>query len=325
VAEPEFKHVFGPVPSRRLGRSLGVDLVPHKTCPYDCLYCQIGRTTVHSVERREFVPLEDVLDEVKRKLAAGAQPDYVTLSGSGEPTLYSRLGELIEGLKPLGVPVALLSNGALLWDEEVAVAAARADRVCPSLDAGRPDSWARVNRPAPGLTFEKMLTGLVAFRDRRGRGPIPSGFRSLSPQLWLEVLLLAGVTDGDEEVRAIAACAARVRPDRVQLGTVVRPPADAEARPVPAERLRRLAGLFDPPAEVIAEFSGPAPGGKPAARSQDVLEMLARRPCTAEDVAAGLRVELAEARRHLNELVSRDALRTAEREGRRYYDVTGRG
>ncbi len=312
MTEQGFKHVFGPVPSRRLGRSLGVDLVPHKTCPYDCLYCQIGRTTAHSAERREFVPVEGVLEEVRRKLAAGARPDYVTLSGSGEPTLHSRLGELVDGLKRLGAPVALITNGSLLWDEEVAAAAARADLVCPSLDAGGPETWERVNRPAPGITFEKVLGGLVAFRDR------------FPGQLWLEVLLLAGVTDSDEEVRAIAACAARVRPEEVQLGTVVRPPADSAARPVPAKRLKSLAGLFDPPAAVIAEFSGVGSDGESAARPEDVLEMLARRPCTAQDVAAGLRVELAEARRHLEALASKGAVRTAERDGRCYYEVAGR-
>jgi wyosine [tRNA(Phe)-imidazoG37] synthetase (radical SAM superfamily) len=318
VSQRDFKHVFGPVPSRRLGRSLGVDLVPHKTCTYDCLYCQIGRTTAQVLERAEFVPLEAVLDEVKRKLRTGADPDYVTLSGSGEPTLYSRLGELIAGLKSLGAPVAVLTNGSLLWQEGVAAAVAGADLACPSLDAGSAELWARVNRPPPGLDFERTVEGLVAFRRR------------FSGKLWLEVLLLAGLTDSHEEVRRIAALAARVGPDRVQLNTVVRPPAESLARAVPGERLQRLAEFFDPPAEVIAEYGGHRGGGaaEPAgpeapARAAEVMGMLARRPCTPEDVAAGLGLHPLEASKLIADLIGRGRLVASERGGRIYYCPAG--
>ncbi len=313
MTEREFKHVFGPVPSRRLGRSLGVDLVPYKTCSYDCLYCQIGRTTAHTLERAEHVPLENVLAEVKNRLDAGAEVDYVTVSGSGEPTLYSRLGELIAGLKELGVPVAVLTNGSLLWREDVAGAVAGADLVCPSLDAGTSPVWQRVNRPPEGLDFEKMIEGLVAFRDR------------FAGQLWLEVLLLAGFSDNDEEVRSIAAHAARIRPEKVQLNTVVRPPAEAEARAVSREDLERYAGFFDPRAEVIADFGGGAgPGSAPPPRGSDVLEMLSRRPCTSEDVAAGLGLHINETVKLVEKLLAREKIVATESDGRTYYQLADR-
>jgi wyosine [tRNA(Phe)-imidazoG37] synthetase (radical SAM superfamily) len=316
VTEREFKHVFGPVPSRRLGRSLGVDLVPYKTCSYDCLYCQIGRTTAHTLERSEHVPLEDVLAEVRRKLSAGARPDYVTVSGSGEPTLYSRLGELIAGLKQLGVPVAVLTNGSLLWREDVASAVAAADLVCPSLDAGTAEVWAQVNRPPEGLDFEKMLEGLVAFRGR------------FAGQIWLEVLLLAGFSDSDAEVEAIAAHAARIRPQKIQLNTVVRPPAEAEARPVSRQALERYAGFFDPRAEVIADFGADAGTGKETAtenalpsRTDDVLEMLGRRPCTSADVAAGLELHINEVVKLVEKLLARGKINATESDGHTYYEL----
>ena len=153
-------HVFGPVPSRRLGRSLGVDLVPFKTCTYDCVYCQLGRTTNKTMERREWVPLDEVLAELKAKLHC--RPDYITLSGSGEPTLYSRMGELIERVQSMtDTPVAVLTNGSLLWQSEVRAQVMAADLVIPSLDAGNAPMFSAVNRPHETIAFERMIDGLA--------------------------------------------------------------------------------------------------------------------------------------------------------------------
>ena len=280
-------HVVGPVISRRLGASLGIDVVRFKTCSYDCVYCQLGRTTDHCSSAAETVPPEAVAAEVRAKLAAGPRPDWITFSGSGEPTLYPRLGELIALLKPLGVPVALITNGSLLWREETAAACALADLVSPTLVAGSEEVWRRVNRPHESIGFAQMVDGLIGFRAR---------FRG---QLWLEVMLVADVNDSEEEVRRIAALARRIRPDRAQLNTVVRPPAEGSARPVPAERLAELAKLFSPPAEVIAELSraatGAAKGSASAPGPEEVLALIGRHPATAEEVAVGLGISSAEA------------------------------
>jgi len=296
-----FKHVFGPVPSRRLGRSLGVDVVPFKICSYDCIYCQLGRTTCKTVERKEWVSMDAVLNELKQKLTS--RPDYITLSGSGEPTLHSRLGEIIEHIQAMSdVPVAVLTNGSLLWQKEVREEVSLADVVMPSLDAGDELLFQAVNRPHPEVTFEKLVSGLEQFR------------REFTGQYWLEVLLLAGHTAPRAHVQKIAEWVRRIQPDRVQLNTAIRPPAVEFAVPVSQARLTELARLFSPKAEVIAEYRRQ---GKPVttdANQQAILELLRRRPCTEADVAGGLAMRPIEVAKHLADLEKRGKVLT-ERHG----------
>jgi len=268
-------HVFGPVPSRRLGRSLGLDLGPFKTCTYDCIYCQLGRTTCKTLQRKEWVPVEFVLRELEEKL--DTRPDYVTLSGSGEPTLFTPIDQLIDAIRTLtDIPIAVLTNGSLLGSPEVQSELSLADLVIPSLDAGNDRMFRLVNRPHEGLCFERMLEGLVAFRR---------GFRG---QYWLEVFLLGAYTTFEQELAQIRRCVERIRPDRVQLNTVARPPAEDRAIAVPRARLEEIAATFCPPAEVIAEFHGAhaLEGGE--GTREEVLELLRRRPCSIDDIVGGL-------------------------------------
>ena len=304
-----FKHVFGPVPSRRLGRSLGVDLVPFKTCSYDCIYCQLGRTTCKTIERKEWVPMDVVLEELKRKLAC--RPDYITLSGSGEPTLHSRLGEIIEHIQAMSdVPVAVLTNGSLLWQKEVREEVSLADVVMPSLDAGDVLLFQSVNRPHPGITFEKLVSGLEQFR------------REFTGKYWLEVLLLAGHTAPPAHVQKIAEWVRRIQSDRVQLNTAIRPPAEGFAVPVLQARLTELARLFSPKAEVIAEYRRQ---GKPVANDanqQAILELLRRRPCTEADVAGGLAMRPIEVVKHLADLEKRGKVINERHGPEQFYRAT---
>jgi len=295
--------VYGPVPSRRLGRSLGVDLVPLKVCPFDCIYCQLGRTTHKTLDRAEYVPAEQVVCQVREKLAAGVRPDHITLAGSGEPTLHIRLGWIIEQIKQCtDVPVAVLTNGALLRDPEVRRDCARADVVMPSLDAGDEQRFVYVNRPHRDLTLEQVVDGLVQFR------------REYAGQIWLEVFLLAGVTAIDAEVRKIAALVRQIEPDRIMLNTAVRPTAEVYAEAASPERLERLCELFSPKAEVVADFASPADRRVGPARSHEVLAMLRRRPCRIADVANGLSIDPNEAVKCLSALVEEGLVR--ERFGR---------
>ncbi|GAG90670.1 unnamed protein product, partial [marine sediment metagenome] len=164
IAEKKQEYIFGPVPSRRLGRSLGIDLVPFKTCTYDCIYCQLGRTTNKTLARKDWAPINRVIKQLSSKL--DSKPDYITLSGSGEPTLFSRLEELISKIKNItDIPVAVLTNGSLLWLPEVRNALKAADMVVPSLDAGSSQIFQYVNRPHRDITFSRMLEGLVKFRN----------------------------------------------------------------------------------------------------------------------------------------------------------------
>ncbi len=302
-----FKYVFGPVPSRRLGRSLGVDLVPFKTCTYDCVYCQLGRTTNKTVERREYVPMDTVLAEVRRKLTQ-CKPDYITLSGSGEPTLYSRLGEIILGIKKeTNIPVAVLTNGSLLWDQEVQNALLSADIVIPSLDGASDLTFQNINRPDFSITFDQMIAGLVDFRTR------------YNGALWLEVFLLGGVTAIDGEVTEIAKIVRRIQPDKIQLNTVTRPPAESFAFSVPVERMKHFCRAFDGKAEVIADYQAPAVevGAEPAA--SDVLALLDRRPCTVKDIADGLGLHPTQVAKVLEHLIELGKLVEQRVDGRVYF------
>lgn len=288
------KHVFGPVPSRRLGLSLGIDLVPFKTCSFDCIYCQLGRTTCKTVQRREWLTWEPVLDELRQCL--DDRPDYITLSGSGEPTLHVGLGELIDRVKCItDTPVAVLTNGSLLWRQDVRRDLLHADLVIPSLDVGDECCLRQVNRPHESLSFERIVEGLIAFREEY-RGAY-----------WLEVLVVAPWTAQLERVESIAAWVRRIRPDRVQLNTVTRPPAETFAKPVPRERLVELAKLFDPSAEVVDDYGQSPPNERPDFSADRILVMLSRRPCTIEDMMAAHGFHRNEVIKHLDHL-SRNGL-----------------
>lgn len=276
-------HVFGPVPSRRLGRSLGVDLVPFKTCSYDCIYCQLGRTTELTVDRRDWVPVDAVVAELKDTLERSRDrpPDYITLSGSGEPTLHARIGDVIAGIRArTDIPVAVLTNGSLLWQEAVREQLRDASLVVPSLDAGDAAMFAAVNRPHPDIDFDRMVDGLIAFRA------------AYAGEIWLEIMLLAGHTAIDSEVRKIANLAKRVRPDRVQLNTPDRPTAESFAGSTLHDRLDQLGCLFTPPADPIERKETQDMNTAMASERAAIVDLLRRRPCTAQDVSVALGAHL---------------------------------
>ncbi len=308
MMEEKKRYTYGPVPSRRLGRSLGVDLVPYKTCTYDCIYCQLGRTTNTTMERKEWTPTQEVVAQVKEKLST--KPDYITLSGSGEPTLHARLEELIRGIKSMtSIPVAVITNGSLLWLPEVQRALLAADLIVPSLDAESEEIFKYVNRPHPEIRFDQMLAGLREFR-RLFRG-----------QCWLEVFLLSGVTTVDKRIQALRACIETISPDRVQVNTVVRPPAEGYAMAVPRDQLEDIAAQLYPGAEVITPYARTGEAGQSGDGCEDVLDLLRRRPCSIADIATGLRIHPHEAAKCVGRLVSEQKVRAQEHEGRLYYEA----
>ncbi len=304
-----FEYLYGPVPSRRLGRSLGIDLVPHKTCTYDCIYCQLGNTTHKTVERRDYVPVEGVLSELKEKLAAGVSCDYITLAGSGEPTLHASLGELIRKIKEMTeIPVSVITNGSLLELPEVREALFRADLVVPSLDAGDPAMFEYVNRPHRDIVFERMAEGLVEFGKH---------YEGL---LWLEVLLVSGVTGLAPEVKKIASWAEKIGARKIQLNTVNRPSYEDFACAVDPKQMKILAGLFAGAVEILENApSRISPSGIPSdATDADILNLLARRPCTLEGVALGLNLHPHDAAKRLELLITGKGV-TAKRNGGKIY------
>ncbi len=298
-------YVYGPVPSRRLGRSLGIDLVPPKTCTYDCIYCQLGRTTNKTTQRKEWTPLRNVLKELEARLPS--EPDWITIAGSGEPTLHSGIGSLIKAVKAItDTRVAVLTNGSLLWLPEVRDALCGADLVIPSLDAGQERLFRHINRPHRDITFHRMIDGLCEFR------------KSFAGQYWLEVFLLGGITGLPIQVREIAEIAGLIGPQRVHLNTVIRPPAESFAVPVPQELMEQLAGIFGDKCEVIVSSQNRLHGGHVGTTPQEVLSLVSRRPCTLEDIASGLSLDRTEASKHVDQLSAAGLLET-KYQGRRLY------
>jgi wyosine [tRNA(Phe)-imidazoG37] synthetase (radical SAM superfamily) len=280
-------HLFGPVPSRRLGRSLGVDLVPRKTCPFDCIYCEVGPTTNQTETRLDY-QADAILAELAAYVRQGPpELDYITLAGSGEPTLNLGLGRIIHRIKALtGVPVAVLTNGALLYLPEVRDELQAADLVLPSLDAAREETFRAINRPLTGYLLSRLIEGLDAFR------------REYTGRIWLEVMLLKGLNDSAEDLEALRQVLKLLAPDKVQLNSAVRPGVEDYARPLNLAEMDAIATYLEGDVEVIASFNGAA---KPAAACDDavLVEMLARRPMTAADLARVLGLPLSVVRQRL--------------------------
>ncbi|MBN1127494.1 MAG: radical SAM protein [Chitinispirillaceae bacterium] len=312
ISDKNFKHLFGPVPSRRLGKSLGIDLVPFKTCTFDCIYCQLGRTTKKTTARREYVPVREILDELAAYLQAPhGDIDYCTLSGSGEPTLHSGLGNIIASIKRMTViPVAVLTNGSLLHDREVRRELAEADVVLPTLAADSETVFQCVHRPEPSITFARHLDGLVRFSGE---------FRN---HLWLELFLLQGITAMEKNVSAMNRIIKKIRPEKIQINTATRPPCEDFAYPVPEKRLRLLSKLITGNVEIVAENEKQVRTGGRAATDREIAELILRRPCTVEDVSHGLSVHAAEASKILAHLVSRGQAKTYHRNGKTYFKGT---
>ncbi len=313
MSSSDFKYLYGPVPSRRLGRSLGIDLVPFKTCTYDCIYCQLGRTTNKTMERRPYVPIEGILSELKIKLATGERPNFISIAGSGEPTLHSALGELIGMIKKMTtIPVAVLTNGSLLYLPEVRAALMRADLVIPSLDAGDETMFRYVNRPHYGISFDDMVNGLFEFtRDFPGR-------------VWLEVLLVSGVTGMAAEVEKIAALAKKIGARKVQLNTVCRPAAEEFACTVEKKQMKNLATLFTGAVDIINDDESvdlSVAAAKDIA-NEEIVSLLARRPCTLSGICSGLGLHPHDAVKKLKKLVDEKRITTLRTSHEVFYKIS---
>jgi len=274
--------IFGPVPSRRLGRSLGIDVVPHKTCTYNCVYCEAGPTTSLTLDRQAFVNPDLVLGELADYFRQHpGSVDVLTFAGAGEPTLYLPLGDLIREIKKRypSYPLMVLTNGSLLWDPAVRRDLMEADRVVPSLDATLEEVFRRVNRPHPRLKLSRILEGLFAFREEY---PCP---------LHVEVALVRGVNDTRAALENLREILDALDPPRVELNTVVRPPAVPGMmglEPHEMEEARRILGADR--TEILGSFVHPSAAGSDADLEERILAMIRRRPCDQEEMARSLAV-----------------------------------
>ena len=289
-------HLFGPVPSRRLGMSLGIDLVPHKVCTFNCVYCECGVTTKLTLERREYIPADEVLSELSGFLRDNPKPDYLTFSGAGEPTLNSGIGRVLAAIKReyTDIPAAVLTNGSLFSDPVVREELLPADLVLPSLDSASERTFRRIDRPHRGVDLEVYIQGLVDFR------------REYSGKIWLEVMILPGYNDNRDDLSLLKEAILRIGPDKVQLNSLDRPGTVKDLRTADEQTLGTIIeywGLNN--VEIIA---APPARKKTRAYRTDmesaIVETLKRRPCTLPDLVGILDIHENELNKYLGVLES---------------------
>ncbi len=309
-------YLFGPVPSRRLGRSLGVDPVPLKTCTWNCVYCQLGRTSRLTVEREEYVPAGEILEEARKVVEEKGRDsmDWVTILGSGEPTLNSGLGRLVAGLKEVtSRPLAVITNGSLLFMPQVRADLLGADAVLPSLDAGDAALHKKIHRHHPRCSFERHLEGLKAFREEYGG------------KLWVEVMLMDGLNDTPEALESLARRLEEVRPDQVHLLVPDRPPSEEWVRPPGPEALERAKKILGGAAQVLSLYD-PAnfdlSGGRGLVEA--ILDVIQRHPMKEEELLGALeRYAPGRAREVLSDLQKTGRARLVTRLGERFWVSAG--
>lgn len=276
----KIKYVYGPVPSRRLGQSLGIDPLPLKTCNWNCVYCQLGRTRPLVNERKDYAPPQEILFQVQEALAAHepGEIDWVTFVGSGEPLLHASLGWLMRQVKALtDLPLAVITNGSLLYLLQVREALAVADAVLPSLDAGTARLYRQINRAHPRATFERLLEGLIAFRHGYGG------------KLWIDVMLVRGLNDSEEALRDIAAALRRVQPDQVHINLPTRPPAETWVQPPDEEGLMRATAILGDIAHIVHPVEGTFDLSGYDSAVEAVVGIITRHPMRQEELERALK------------------------------------
>lgn len=308
------QYVYGAVLSRRLGRSMGIDPVPLKTCNLNCVYCQLGPTPGGGWTEAVYPPLSAILMEVGEALATAQDLDYVTISGSGEPMLYGDIAELIRAIKDMTqVPVAVVTNGTLLTSQTAREALYQADVVLPSLDAADNRTFNRIVRPPGGLSVERVIAGLATFR------------RHFSGQVWLEIMLVRGLNDTPEQLERLKSAMDLILPARIHLNTVVRPPAVESALPVPPARMAAIAAYFGPCCEVIAECPSTAPRPPGGASAERLAGIVTRHPATLSELAVTLGASPSLVAMRVAELMDEGVIESRLHHGRRYYTATRAG
>ncbi len=308
-----YKYLFGPVPSRRLGMSLGVDLVPHKVCTLNCVYCECGKTTNLTTERKEYVPYKNVVEELKHFMNNNPAPDYITFSGSGEPTLNSRIGDIVEFIKQNypKISLALLTNGTLLNDKKVRAEILKTDVVLPSLDAASENAYLKINRPFHSLDLTEYIKGLVKFR------------KEYSGKIWLEVLIIPDYNDDKENLKLLKEAFLKIKPESIQLNSLDRPGVIDSLRTISRQELQDIVNFWDlDNVEIIA--SAPERKDIKSYRSDTesaILETIFRRPCTLDDLTEILGMHRNEVNKYLDVLDAEKKIETIRQERGVFYQT----
>ncbi|HDP97706.1 MAG TPA: radical SAM protein [bacterium] len=307
-----YKYLFGPVPSRRLGVSLGVDLVPHKTCTLNCIYCESGSTSNLTIEPGILVPTEAVNGELDMFLTERPQLDFITFSGSGEPTLHSGLAKIVDHLKTEypEYKLALLTNGTLFFTPGLIEKVQKLDVIIPSLDAASPEMFRKVNRPHPKLEIGKIIMGLIQLRNQ------------YSGKLWLEIFIVPGLNDSDEQVNQIRAAVHQIKPDIIQLNTLDRPGSEKWVVPASREQLEHIARQLDWKTSIVSNLVSKV--GVQTSQNdfeQAILQTIKRRPCTAKDLSLTFGIHLQQVKNHLHRLLDKNSISTERLERGIFYKI----
>lgn len=311
------KYIFGPIPSRRLGMSLGIDLVPFKICNYDCIFCEVGKTKQTVISRKEYVKKDTIIRELDEFLNSyNGKIDHITLTGLGETTLNSRLGEIIDYIKEkYTIPVAVLTHSGNIYDKQVRKELINADVICPSLDAVSQEVFEKVNRPHKSIKVEKVIEGLIELR------------KEFKNKILLEVLLVKGINDQEEELEKLAKVCKLINPDVVQINTVDRPGAYPEAIPLSSDELHKAKEIIlkhFPRVEVLSRhYQNPEPVKKNVEElSEDIVEILKRRPMTILDIVVSEGIDYFTAKNIILSLLEKGKIKEVLLNQTKFYKIS---
>ena len=305
--------IFGPIPSRRLGQSLGIDPVPSKTCNWNCVYCQLGRSKPMVNKRAEYIPREIILTQIQETLTSHIMDsvNWITFVGSGEPTLHSGLGWLIAETKKLTkIPVAVITNGSLLYQPEVRLELMLADAVLPSLDAGDPETYKKINRPFGELTYKRLVDGLIAFRQE------------YTGHLWVEIMLVAGVNDTLPALKLMAEKLQLIQPNQVHITLPVRPPAEPWVHPPDDDGVLRAKAVLGEIAKIARPFDGKLEISGHKNLTDAIVGIITRHPMREDQLVEVLiGWDRKEVHKTLSTLASEGRIQSIERYGVRFWSM----
>ncbi len=285
-----YKHIFGPVKSRRLGISLGIDIMPHKTCSFNCIYCECGKTTLLTQKRKNYTPLETIFSEIKSYLSQKPKLDYITFSGSGEPTLHKSIKQIVDYIKN-NYPqykVALLTNSSIFSvDYKLIEEVARVDLIMASLDAASQETFEKINKPHNSIAVEDIIRSLVVLK------------KEFKNSFWLEVFFAKGVNDSKEDIETLKKAINLINPDKIVLNTLDRPPAEKFVEPLKEERLKEIQVILGKKAFNINKSDKIITSGND---KKNILETIKRRPSRVIDIAEAFGLTQEEAEKQLTKL-----------------------
>lgn len=321
-----YTHLFGPVPSRRLGMSLGIDLVPKKVCSLNCVYCEVGKTDKLTIKQDEYISEKEVKTELLDYFKNNPDPDTFTFSGSGEPTLNSKIGNIVAFLKEHKphVNVAILTNGTLLHLATLREAIVDADIVLPSLDAVSAAAFQKINRPCPAIDIHDYIEGIIAFRELQLEREKQDGHKR---RMDLEIFILPAYNDSKAELDLFKTTIQKIKPTSVQLNTLDRPGAVkhlVSASRIKLEEIVKYWGLDNviiisaaPNRKKIQSYKGDI--------EKAIQEMISRRPCTLDDLSRSLGHHISEINKYLDVLESEGIITRKEEDRGTFYQLNNKG